>query len=211
VEALLLVVVLGATVLVGTTIGGRYSVAPPVLLIVGGALLALIPRLSQVTLPPEAVLLVFLPPILYYESLNVSLREIRANLRVIILNAVLLVIATMVAISYALQAVGVPSAAAWILGAVLAPTDAAAVAGLAKRMPRRALTTLRAESLINDGTALVLFAVAVERPGAATPRPCAAHVHAGPRRQPNAAPGRRRDQRPPGAYPPDTRRRRSAA
>ena len=160
-DALLLVVVLGATVLVGTTLGGRYSVAPPVLLIVGGALLALTPRLSQVTLPPEAVLLVFLPPILYYESLNVSLREIRANLRVIILNAVLLVIATMVAISYALQAVGVPSAAAWILGAVLAPTDAAAVAGLAKRMPRRTLTTLRAESLINDGTALVLFAVAV--------------------------------------------------
>ena len=53
------------------------------------------------------------------------------------------------------------TSAAWILGAVLAPTDAAAVAGLAKRMPRRTLTTLRAESLINDGTALVLFAVAV--------------------------------------------------
>ena len=162
-EALLLVVVLGAAVLVGTTIGGRYSVAPPVLLIVGGALLALVPQLSQVTLPPEAVLLVFLPPILYYESFNVSLREIRANLRVIILNAVLLVIATMVVISYALQAIGVPAAAAWILGAVLAPTDAAAVAGLAKRMPRRTLTTLRAESqaesLINDGTALVLVAL----------------------------------------------------
>ncbi|WP_433305812.1 Na+/H+ antiporter [Actinoplanes sp. CA-030573] len=160
-EALLLVVILGATVLIGTTIGGRYRVAPPVLLIVGGALWALIPRLSDVTLPHEAVLLLFLPPILYYESLNVSLREIRANLRVILLQAVVLVIATTIAISYALQAVGVPSEAAWILGAVLAPTDAAAVAGLAKSMPRRTLTTLRAESLINDGTALVLFAVAV--------------------------------------------------
>ena len=171
-EASLLVVVLGATVLVGTTIGGRYSVAPPVLLIVGGALLALIPPLSHVTLPPEAVLLLFLPPILYYESLNVSLREIRANLRVILLQAVALVIVTMVAISYALQAVGVPSDAAWILGAVLAPTDAAAVAGLAKRMPRRTLTTLRTESLINDGTALVLFALAVGALGGeATPSP----------------------------------------
>jgi CPA1 family monovalent cation:H+ antiporter len=167
-EALLLVVVLGATVLIGTTVGGRYSVAPPVLLIVGGALLALIPRLSHVTLPPEAVLLLFLPPILYYESLRTSLREIRANLRVILLSAVVLVIATMVAISYALQAVGVPSEAAWILGAVLAPTDAAAVAGLAKRMPRRTLTTLRAESLINDGTALVLFGIAVAALGGAT-------------------------------------------
>src|SRR5919107_1494314 len=171
-EALLLVVVLGATVLVGTTIGGRYSVAPPVLLILGGALLALIPLLSHVTLPPDVVLLLFLPPILYYESLTVSLREIRANVRVILLQAVALVIATMVAISYALQAVGVPSEAAWILGAALAPTDAAAVAGLAKRMSRRTLTTLRVESLINDGTALVLFAVAVGAlAGAATPGP----------------------------------------
>src|SRR5919112_6243777 len=123
-EALLLVVVLGATVLLGTTIGGRYSVAPPVLLILGGALLALIPRLSHVTLPPEAVLLLFLPPILYYESLNVSLREIRANLRVILLQAVGLVIATMVAVSYALQPVGVPADAAGVLRAGLAPAPA---------------------------------------------------------------------------------------
>lgn len=160
-DALLLVVVLGATVLVGTTIGRRYSVAPPVLLITFGGLLALIPGLSHVTLPPYAVLVLFLPAILYWESLNTSLREIRANLRVIILSAVILVIVTMVAVSFSLQAIGVAASAAWILGAVLAPTDASAVAGLAKRMPRRTLTTLRAESLINDGTALVLFAVAV--------------------------------------------------
>ena len=161
VEALLLVVVLAVTVLVGTTVGRRYSVAPPVLLITFGGLLALIPALSHVVLPPEAVLLLFLPAILYWESLNTSLREIRANLRVIILAAVVLVIVTMVAVSFSLQALGVAASAAWILGAVLAPTDAAAVAGLAKRMPRRVLTTLRAESLINDGTALVLFAVTV--------------------------------------------------
>ena len=79
----------------------------------------------------------------------------------IVLLAVVLVVLTMVAVAYAAQALGVTPAAAWVLGAVLAPTDAAAVAGLAKRMPRGILTTLRAESLINDGTALVLFAVAV--------------------------------------------------
>ncbi|MDG4824562.1 Na+/H+ antiporter [Asanoa sp. WMMD1127] len=160
-EGLLVVVTLAATVIVGTTIGRRYSVAPPVLLIVMGALLALIPQLSDIRLPASAVLLIFLPGILYWESLNTSLREIRANIRVILLSAIGLVIATMVILSYSLQAIGVAAAAAWILGAVLAPTDAAAVAGLAKRMPRRNLTTLRAESLINDGTALVLFAVAV--------------------------------------------------
>ncbi|MFI7438083.1 Na+/H+ antiporter [Micromonospora haikouensis] len=160
-EGLVLIVVLAATVLVGTTIGGRYRVAPPVLLIGMGALLALAPPLSDVVLEPDVVLLLFLPAILYRESLTISLREIRANLTVIALLAVGLVAVTMVTVALVAQAVGVEGPAAWVLGAVLAPTDAAAVAGLAKRMPRRFLTVLRAESLINDGTALVLFAVAL--------------------------------------------------
>lgn len=160
-EALILIVVLGVTVLVGTTLGGRYRVAPPVLLIALGVLLGLTPPLSEVTLEPELVLLIFLPAILYRESLTISLREIRANLPVIGLLAVVLVVLTMVTVSFAAQAFGVNPAAAWVLGAVLAPTDAAAVTGLAKRLPRKLLTTLHAESLINDGTALVVFAVAV--------------------------------------------------
>jgi CPA1 family monovalent cation:H+ antiporter len=155
------IVILAGAVLVGTTLGGRYRVAPPVLLIVIGSLLGLIPRLSHVALNPDIVLFLFLPAILYRESLTTSLREIRANLRVIALSGVALVIVTMVTVSYIAQALGVDSRAAWVLGAVLAPTDAAAVAGLAKNMPRRTLTTLQAESLINDGTALVLFAIAV--------------------------------------------------
>ncbi len=157
---LVIVVVLGCTVLIGTTLGGRYRVAPPVLLICLGGLLGLVPGLSAVELDPDVVLLLFLPAILYWESLNTSLREIRANLRVIVLSSVVLVIVTMAAVAYAGRALGMDPRAAWVLGAVLAPTDAAAVAGLAKRLPRRTLTTLRAESLINDGTALVLFGVA---------------------------------------------------
>ncbi|WP_231934656.1 Na+/H+ antiporter [Micromonospora viridifaciens] len=160
-SGLVLIAVLGTTVLIGTTIGGRYSVAPPVLLIAMGAGLGLLPPFSHVVLAPNVVLLLFLPAILYRESLVISLREIRANFLVITLLAVGLVLITAVAVAYAAQALGVPPAAAWVLGAVLAPTDAAAVAGLAKRMTRGILTTLRAESLINDGTALVLFAVTV--------------------------------------------------
>ncbi|MFE9194014.1 Na+/H+ antiporter [Micromonospora sp. NPDC007208] len=160
-EGLILIVTLGVTVLVGTTLGGRYRVAPPVLLIAFGVLLGLTPPLSKVTLEPELVLLIFLPAILYRESLTISLREIRANLPVIGLLAVVLVVLTMVTVSFAAQAFGVNPAAAWVLGAVLAPTDAAAVTGLAKRLPRKLLTTLHAESLINDGTALVVFAVTV--------------------------------------------------
>ncbi|MFF4878579.1 Na+/H+ antiporter [Micromonospora sp. NPDC000668] len=160
-EVLVLIVVLGVTVLIGTTLGGRYSVAPPVLLIAFGVLIGLAPPLSNLTLEPELVLLIFLPAILYRESLTISLREIRANLPVIGLLAVVLVVLTMVTVSLTAQAFGVNPAAAWVLGAVLAPTDAAAVTGLAKRLPRKLLTTLHAESLINDGTALVLFAVTV--------------------------------------------------
>ncbi|MEV7330527.1 Na+/H+ antiporter [Micromonospora sp. NPDC093244] len=161
VEVLVLIVVLGVTVLVGTTLGGRYRVAPPVLLIAFGVLLGLAPPLSELTLEPDLVLLIFLPAILYRESLTISLREIRANLPVIGLLAVVLVVLTMITVSFTAQAFGVNPAAAWVLGAVLAPTDAAAVTGLAKRLPRKLLTTLHAESLINDGTALVVFAVAV--------------------------------------------------
>nr|WP_231986995.1 cation:proton antiporter [Mycobacterium sp. E1386] len=70
-------------------------------------------------------------------------------------------IATAVAVSWTARALGMDSHAAAVLGAVLSPTDAAAVAGLAKKLPRRSVTVLKAESLINDGTALVLFAVTV--------------------------------------------------
>ena len=131
------------------------------LLIVAGSALGLVPAFSAVELDPEVVLFLFLPAILYRESITTSLREIRANLRPILLSSVVLVVVTMATVSYTAQALGLDPAAAWVLGAVLAPTDASAVAGLARRMPRRTLTTLRAESLINDGTALVLFAIAV--------------------------------------------------
>jgi Na+/H+ antiporter len=158
---LVVVVALVATVVLGTVLGKRYRVGPPVLLILLGALLGLIPRFGSVRLDGEIVLLLFLPAILYWESLNTSFREIRANLRVIVLISIGLVIATAVAVSWTARTLGMESHAAAVLGAVLSPTDAAAVAGLAKRLPRRTLTVLRAESIINDGTALVLFAVTV--------------------------------------------------
>ena len=158
---LVVIVALVSTVIVGTVLGRRYRVGPPVLLILLGALLGLIPQFGSVRINGEIVLLLFLPAILYWEGLNTSFREIRANLRVIVLLSVPMVIATAVAVSWTARALGMESHAAAVLGAVLSPTDAAAVAGLAKRLPRRSLTVLRAESLINDGTALVLFVVTV--------------------------------------------------
>lgn len=158
---LVVIVALVAAVVVGTVLGHRYRVGPPVLLILSGSVLGLIPRFGDVQIDGEVVLLLFLPAILYWESMNTSFREIRWNLRVIVMFSIGLVIATAVAVSWTARALGMESHAAAVLGAVLSPTDAAAVAGLAKRLPRRALTVLRGESLINDGTALVLFAVTV--------------------------------------------------
>src|ERR1700760_2424186 len=158
---LVVIVALFAIVIVGTVLGRRYRVGPPVLLIGLGALLGLIPRFGHVQLDGEIVLLLFLPAILYWESLNTSFREIRANLRIIVLLSVGLVVACAIAVSWTARVFGMESHAASVLGAVLSPTDAAAVAGLAKQLPRRTLTVLKAESIINDGTALVLFGVAV--------------------------------------------------
>jgi monovalent cation/hydrogen antiporter len=159
--ALIVIVALVTTVLVGTLLGQRYRVGPPVLLIVLGGLLGLIPRFAGIHIDGELVLLLFLPAILYWESMNTSFRELRANLRVIAMTSIGLVIFTAVTVSWTARAMGMESHAAAVLGAVLSPTDAAAVAGLAKKLPRRALTVLKAESIMNDGTALVLFAVTV--------------------------------------------------
>jgi len=159
--SLVVIVALVTTVVLGTLLGQRYRVGPPVLLILLGALLGLIPRFAGIRIDGELVLLLFLPAILYWESLNTSFREIRANVRVIAMTSIGLVVATAVAVSWTARALGMESHAAAVLGAVLSPTDAAAVAGLAKKLPRRTLTVLRGESIINDGTALVLFGVTV--------------------------------------------------
>lgn len=156
-----LVVVLGLAVLLSAVAARRFRVAPPVLLLVCGALLGFVPALRRVHLPPEVVLLLFLPALLYWESLTTSLREIRSNLRVIVLLSTGLVIATAGAVAVAAHYLGLGWGPAWVLGAAVAPTDATAVGVLARALPRRTLTVLRAESLVNDGTALVIYALAV--------------------------------------------------
>jgi monovalent cation/hydrogen antiporter len=148
-------------VLVCSVVARRFRVAPPVLLLACGALLGFVPVLRAVHLPPEAVLLLFLPALLYWESLTISLREIRSNLRVIVLLSTVLVILTAWAVAAVAHALGLGWGPAWVLGAAVAPTDATAVSALGRVLPRRTITVLRAESLVNDGTALVIYALAV--------------------------------------------------
>jgi CPA1 family monovalent cation:H+ antiporter len=149
-----LVIALGLAVLVGNSLARRYRVAPPVLLLAAGVLLGFVPALRAVELPSDVVLLLFLPVLLYWESLTTSLREIRFNLRGILLLSTVLVIVAAGAAAAIAHALGVPWAPAWVLGAAVAPTDATAVGVVERLLPRRQVTVLRAESLINDGTAL---------------------------------------------------------
>ncbi|TDU05924.1 sodium/proton antiporter (CPA1 family) [Streptomyces sp. 846.5] len=156
-----LVVVLGIAVLVGNVLAQRLGVAAPVVLLLTGAVLGFIPQVRQAQLPPEVVLLLFLPVLLYWESLSTSLREIRSNLRGIVLLSTVLVILTAWAVAAAGHALGLPWGPAWVLGAAVAPTDATTVGVLARMLPRRQVTILQAESLVNDGTALVVYGLAV--------------------------------------------------
>ena len=139
----------------------RLRLATPILLLAAGVLLGFISVLRTVTLPPEAVLVLFLPALLYWEALTTSLRGVRRDLRGIILLSTVLVIVTAAVVAAVAHALDLPWGPAWVLGSALAPTDATVIAAVGRLLPHRSLTVLRTESLINDGTALVVYGLAV--------------------------------------------------
>ncbi|XKK39693.1 cation:proton antiporter [Nocardiopsis sp. ARC36] len=128
---LVLVVLLGTAILVCTALAGRTRLPAPALLLGSGVLMGFVPALHEVQLPPELMLLIFLPLLLYWESLSTSLREIRKNLTGIAVMSTLLVIATAAAVAVLAHLWGLPWGAAWVLGAAVAPTDATAVSTVA--------------------------------------------------------------------------------
>lgn len=160
--ALQLIVAIGTAVVVANLAARRAGVAVPVVLVALGLLLSLVPAFDHVGLEPEVVLLLFLPPLLYWESLTTSSREIRRFIRGITLTGILLVVVTAAAVAVVAHLLGLSWTTSWLIGAALAPTDATAVSALGTGLGRRSLTILRAESLINDGTTLVVFALALE-------------------------------------------------
>ena len=128
-------------------------------------ILGLIPGLPAVTLSPDLVFLVFLPPILCAAAYFTSWREFRENIRPISLLAVGLVLATTAAVAAVARAVlpGLGWAEAIVLGAIVSPPDAVSATAIGRRLhiPRRVVTILEGESLVNDATALVLYRAAV--------------------------------------------------
>jgi Na+/H+ antiporter len=146
------------------TLATRLGVPYPILLVIGGSALGFVPGLPPVELDPELVFLLFLPPLLYVSALFTSWRDFRANIRPISLLAVGLVLMTTFVVGAVVHTViGLPWAAAFVLGAIVSPTDAIAATTVAQRLgvPRRIVTILEGESLVNDATGIVAYRVAV--------------------------------------------------
>ena len=165
------ILALAAAILLGNMLAHRIRVTPAILLIFLGLVLALLPAMHdvrEVGLPPHVILEIFLPIMLFWEARGTSLREVRKSFRAIVTSGTTLVVATALAIAWALNNIfGIDWGTALIIGAALAPTDATAVATLNGKLPKRSITVLKAESLINDGTTLVMFALALHLAGGA--------------------------------------------
>lgn len=136
-----------------------------ILLVVGGLLLGFVPGLPHVQLPPDLVLVAILPPLLYSAAFFTGLRDLRHNLRPISLLSIGLVAATTCGVALVAHAVvsDLSWAGAFTLGAIVSPTDALAATEVARRVhaPRRIVSIIEGESLVNDGVALVLYKTAV--------------------------------------------------
>src|SRR3954468_11446619 len=145
---------------VGVLLVAAYAlrIPYPILLVVGGAALGFIPGIPNPELKPELVLLILLPPLLYAAAFFSSLRDLQRNIRAISLLSIGLVLFTMIgvaAIAHAL--IGMAWEPAFVLGAIVSPTDPVAATAILPRVggPRRVITVVEGEALVNDATALI--------------------------------------------------------
>lgn len=142
----------------------KVALPYPVLLVLAGLALGFVPGLPAVQLEPEMVFLFLLPPLLYPAALSTSWRDFRANLSPILLLAIGLVLLTTAFVAVVAHALtGLPWAAAFVLGAIISPTDAVAATAMTDRLrlPQRIVTILDGESLVNDATAIVAYRFAI--------------------------------------------------
>ena len=143
----------------------KLQVPEPIMLVVGGLAVSLIPGLPRVELQPDYVFLIVLPPLLYAQAWFTSWKDFCDNLRAISLLAVGLVLFTTTAVAFVAHALvpELPLAAAFVLGAIVSPPDAVAASAIAQRLrlPKRMVTILEGESLVNDATGLVAYKFAL--------------------------------------------------
>ena len=164
-EAIVDTVVLIVIAVVGAALARRFGFIAPLVLLVAGLGLSFLPGFPEIHIEPELVLIGILPPLLYVAALQTSVPAFRQALRPILLLAVGLVVFTALVTGFALHLLlpDVPLSACVALGAVVAPPDAVSATAIARRigLPRRMVTILEGESLLNDATALVTLRVAV--------------------------------------------------
>jgi len=143
----------------------RAGLPYPIALVLGGGALGFVPKLPPLQFDPQYLLVLVLPPILYQAALLTSWRDFKANLRPIGLLAIGLVIVTMLVVAATMRFLlpEMPWAVAFALGAIVSPPDAVAATAILSKlnMPRRIVTVLEGESLVNDASGLVLYKFAV--------------------------------------------------
>ncbi|GAA1987712.1 Na+/H+ antiporter [Isoptericola halotolerans] len=154
-------VIAGLVVL--TPLADRVRVPLPVLLTLFGLALPLVPGTPHLSIEPEHVLPIVLPPLLFAATQRSTSREFKGQARPILLTAVGLTVASAAVVAVIAHAAGVPWAVAWVLGAIVAPPDPVAATAVARRLrlPGRVVTVLEGEGMFNDATALVMYHVAV--------------------------------------------------
>jgi NhaP-type Na+/H+ or K+/H+ antiporter len=136
----------------------RLSIPYPILFVIGGLMIGFIPNLPAISLDPDFIFFIFLPPLLYIQAVFTSWRDFRRELRAISLLAIGLVIATTVTVAFVAHWI-IPNfslAAGFVLGAIISPPDAIAASAIAQRLglPRRVVTIIEGESLVNDSPVL---------------------------------------------------------
>jgi monovalent cation/hydrogen antiporter len=170
-EIQIVLVALLVSVVVLGTVARLVNIPYPIVLVIGGLALGIVLGPDDtVTLDPELVLVIFLPPLLYSSAFFANLHDIRRGMRVVTVQAVGLVLVTMCTVAVVAHELipGMSWAVAFVLGAIVSPTDALAPAEILRRLrvPRRLVSLIEGESLLNDGTALVAYNTALAAVGA---------------------------------------------
>lgn len=164
-NAVEIILVLLAICVALAIVADRIRLPYPIVLVLGGAALALIPGIPRLEIEPEIVLIIFLPPLLFSAAWLTSWRDFRANLRDIGLLAIGLVVATTIGVAAMAHAVipDLPWDVAFVLGAIVSPPDAVAATNVMRRLrvPMRLVRILEGESLVNDATGLVAYQIAL--------------------------------------------------
>jgi Na+/H+ antiporter len=169
VEIIIVALLVSVTVL--SAAARAINIPYPIVMVIGGVLLGLVPGLPDVQLDPDLVLLVFLPPLLYTGAFFSNLRDLRTDLRAISLLSIGLVIATVVVVAVVAHEFidDLSWPVCFVLGAIVGPTDPVAGTAIMRRLgvPRRLVSVVEGESLLNDATALVAYKIALAAVGGA--------------------------------------------